>query len=148
MYESMIFMGTLFYLFIFTVGTLLIVFSQYTGLGILVFSGLIIILPITFDIYLHDRDNKVSRYLVLVNIAFLFYIFFLLLIKNFTGDVNRSQTWATCLLYLALGGFGLPFICYNYQQMISDNSITLFQRFKYYLWTELFAFSMIIVFCG
>ena len=63
-------MSVLFYWIIFAIGTLLVYFSRNTNLGFIIFSILIILLPITFDLYLRDNDKKWKQYIFLVNLAF------------------------------------------------------------------------------
>lgn len=140
-------MSVLFYWLIFAIGTLLVYFSRNTNLDFIIFSILIILLPITFDLYLHNHDKKWKQYIFLVNLAFLCYLFFSAIFTKFQGFYDKTQIWSLCLLYLGFGGFALPFVCHNHKQMISNNSLTFYQRLKYYVWTELFAISTIVVFC-
>ena len=140
-------MSVLFYWIIFAIGTLLVYFSRNTNLGFIIFSILIILLPITFDLYLRDNDKKWKQYIFLVNLAFLCYIFFSQIFTKFQGFYDKSHIWSFCYIALVFDGFALPFVCHNYKQMISNNSLTFYQRLKYYVWTELFAISSIVVFC-
>ena len=140
-------MSVLFYWLIFAIGTLLVYFSRNTNLDFIIFSILIILLPITFDLYLRDTDKKWKKYIFLVNLAFLCYLFFSAIFTKFQGFYDKTQIWSFCLLYLGFGGFALPFVCHNHKQMILNKSLTFYQKIKYYICTELFAISTIVVFC-
>lgn len=116
----------------------------------IVFLLLSILLPLTYDLFIRNRNHKYFKFLLMVNVSSVIYLFVIGPLSNVVvpyGFYHKDTLmFSNSTLILAFDGFLFPLIHHLYQEKTTNGESSILFRILYYVSSELFIIAFWIVF--